>query len=86
MKKHEVPESVLAEAKDCPYEISCVSTGKCGDRELCEIESANGKNVLFLTSKEPAQCLFRVLFADGLLCACPVHYWLYQQENRSGGV
>jgi len=84
-KKLNVPESVLAEAKDCPSKFSCLSTGKCGDEpQLCEVESANGKNVLFLSLKERKECPFHVPFADGLLCTCPVRYWTYGNEGHEG--
>jgi len=75
----QIPESVLEETKMCPRDFACLATGRCGDPDKCEVSHANGRNVLFLTSKDPLSCPYRISFADSLVCRCPTHYAIHQR-------
>lgn len=72
-----IAESVREETKKCPRNFSCLATGKCEDGPMCEVDNANGKNVLFLTSKEVLFCPYQMPFGDELICTCPTHYAIY---------
>ncbi len=76
----QVSESVIEETKMCPHEFVCLSTGQCGDPVKCKVNYANGKNVLFLTSVDDFSCPYRIRFGYGLMCTCPVHFALHQQQ------
>lgn len=76
--KLEVPDATLEETTQCPLDFVCLSTGECGVSDKCTVDYANGENVLFLTSKEPVSCPYRIHFAHGLLCTCPAHFAIYQ--------
>jgi hypothetical protein len=76
--KIEVPNSVISETTRCPFQFSCLTTSRCGDEEMCNVESANGKNVLFVTGNAQSVAHpYSVLFGHGRVCACPTHYWLH---------
>ena len=75
-----VPQSVIEETKKCPHDFVCLSTGQCGDPVKCKVSYANGKNVLFLTSTEDISCPYRIRFANGIICACPIYFTLHQRQ------
>ena len=72
----QVPDSVRKATTKCAHDFACLKTGKCGDRELCPVDYADGKHVLFLKERKPALCPYRVSFADRQICCCPMHYAL----------
>lgn len=80
----EVPDHILKATTKCPYKLSCITSKKHGDKPMCEVRAANGKNVLFLKDKEQANCPYRLTFANEQLCTCPTHYSMNcpQQENN----
>jgi hypothetical protein len=73
-----IPESVLDETFMCPNNFSCLESGQCGDPDKCQVDHADGKNVLYLTSKESRFCSYRVPYGDRQLCTCPTHFAIYQ--------
>ena len=79
--KLEVPDSVLEETTKCPHNFACLSSGQCGDLDKCKVEEADGKNMLFLASKEYMSCPYRIHFGYGLLCRCPTHFAIYQRRR-----
>ena len=73
-----VPDSIL-EATDCPYTFSCLETGKCGRRTICEVDYAVPENILFLKSEVKEDCPYRWTFGAGRqVCKCPVHYFIFK--------
>lgn len=80
MKIH-IDQSVQEETTKCSHNFSCLSTGKCGDRDMCEVEYADGKNMLVLKSKEAASCPYRMSFGTVLMCTCPTHFDIHKQRN-----
>jgi hypothetical protein len=80
MKIH-IDESVLEETQECPHDFSCLATGKCGDRTMCEVKCASGKNILVLKSEEAASCPYRMTSGGVLLCTCPTHFVIHQQQK-----
>jgi len=77
-----VPDDVVQETTKCPHEFSCLSTGQCGHADKCEVQSADGKNVLFLASEEQRACPYRIPFGRGQLCTCPTRYFIYKQHGQ----
>jgi len=71
-----VSQEILDGTTKCPYAFTCLDSGKCGEREMCGVEYANGDNVLFLESKEAASCAYRVTFGFRQLCTCPTHFYI----------
>ena len=77
-----VPAEILKQTTKCPSEFSCLQTGLCADRSLCDVESPDGKNVLWLRSRDWKNCPYHMDFGMAKICVCPVHYWIYQQQTK----
>lgn len=78
--KHPVPKSVIEQTTKCQHNFSCLETGKCGDKEMCAVQYADGENVLFLKDKEDASCNYRMSFGYNQVCTCPVHYAIERRQ------
>lgn len=81
MEKREVPKSVLDETTKCPHDFRCLRTGQFGPEGKCEVESRDGKNILFLTHCDQFACPYRLSFGMGQLCTCPTHYFLASHRS-----
>ena len=79
--KVEIPDGVRSKVTQCPHEFSCLETGRCGDRALCEIEYAYGGNVMRLASRDQVPCPYRVAFGHSQLCLCPVREYPHIQAQ-----
>jgi len=79
-----IPESVREETKMCPHDFACLTTGRCGDPDKCNVDYAVEKNILFLTSDEYVFCPYRIFFGHRLLCTCPTHFAIYRQRGLQG--
>ncbi|MEI6807628.1 MAG: hypothetical protein WCN95_02815 [bacterium] len=82
----EVPPSVKREAVLCNHDCSCVTNGQCGDKEICKVDFAVGRKILFLTNEETIFCPYRVSYGSRQACICPVHCYiegkgLYKSET-----
>ena len=67
---------------DCQNDFSCLTTGKCGDREMCEVDYLNGPNVSFLKTKEYANCIHRLNYGGMQMCNCPTRYAIHKKYSR----
>ncbi len=74
-----VSKQVLEKTSKCIHGFSCLESGCCGTRPLCEIDHANGEDVLFLKAKDLISCPYRVTFGHGQLCTCPTRFALCTQ-------
>jgi hypothetical protein len=86
--KSEIPDKNDAAqelANKCPHNVSCLKTGKCGERSLCTVRRCAGENVLFLEGNVPFVCPYLLPFGYGHLCTCPVHAQLYKSGPRIPG-
>ena len=72
--KYHVSAEVLQKTTKCQYNFSCLETGKCGDRAMCEFEYVDGEQVIFLEDQNTADCAYRKTFGTRQLCRCPTHY------------
>ena len=72
--EYRVPDEIMLEADKCPYDFSCLSSRKCGDRKMREVRWADGKNVLFLNTEKRIDCPYRMMFGFGQICTCPVRF------------
>lgn len=70
-------------AGKCLCGVSCVETGKCMDRNMCEIERAVGGNILFIKDDGfTFSCPYKVAFGFSHFCSCPVRSLLFKQGAR----
>jgi hypothetical protein len=69
-----VSKEIQDRTTKCPHTFSCLASGNCGNRELCEITSAVGENLLFIKPNEPRFCPYRLPFGYSQLCTCPTHF------------
>ena len=74
--RYAVGKEIVEQARDCKHGHACLQEGRCGYGDKCRVEQIDGQNVLFLASKEPFPCPYRLSFGGRLLCVCPVHYAL----------
>ena len=72
--KHTVSDLVLRETQKCPHDFACLEAEMSGNKPMCEVKYANGKNVLFLNAKESVSCPYRLPFGYGQVCQCPTHF------------
>lgn len=70
----DVSDQVGRETARCEHSHACLETGLCGNKPMCEVDYADGQNVLFLKTKDQASCAYRLSFGDGQVCTCPTHY------------
>ena len=73
-----IPDEILKKT-NCPHHFSCLTTGKCGDKDMCEADYADGLNVLFLKAKKPAKCIHRISFGYSQMCSCPTRYAIHKK-------
>ena len=78
----EVSDKVRDETTKCPHDFVCLSTDQCGDRELCDVDYADGKNVLFLSSEHHHFCPYRITFGGREVCTCSTHYAIHQRYGK----
>jgi hypothetical protein len=69
-------------AANCRHGLSCLETGTCGDRALCDVRYANGRPFLILKTTEHADCPYRVPFGGGQVCSCPVRFDIYAKYKQ----
>lgn len=75
------PDEILAAGTKCPANFSCQQSSQCGDRKMCDVKSVGGANVLFLHTKEPMPCPYRLRFGARQTCTCPVHFEIYRRQQ-----
>lgn len=82
-----VSEAVRQATTKCAHKFSCLSTGKCGDRAMCQVSYDNGKDVLFLAENadnapppSTGDCPYRISYFSGQVCRCPMHYELVMKK------
>ena len=78
----EVADEVRAETTKCPNDFACLAAGQCGDHELCDVGSADGKNVLFLMPEQRRFCPYSLNFGGAELCTCPTHYAIHRRYGK----
>ena len=74
-----LPAAIRDETTKCPKAFQCLQTGRCGDPDNCRVETADGKNILFLISTAQIDCPYRICFGYGQVCTCPTHFFRYTQ-------
>ena len=77
--KHEVSQRVRDETTKCPHDFACLTTGKCGDRPLCEVKSEHGHCLLTIKARAGLGCPYRVPFGYAQFCRCPTRFELYRK-------
>lgn len=73
---------VLSKTTKCPYNFSCLEASQNGGEPKCEVDYANGQNVLFLETKESVSCPYRVPFGYCQVCVCPMHFYLHKKSGK----
>jgi hypothetical protein len=69
--KFDIPAEVLATTLECPHSFSCLTTGKCGDKELCSIQNYVADEISILQTKSRADCPYRKVLGTMQICRCP---------------
>ena len=82
MRKFKVPEKVIQQADRCSHKHSCLETGKCGERPMCQVKSSLNHQISFLETEESAACNCRILFGGKQLCMCPVRTFICEHYER----
>jgi len=82
MSTFKVPEKVIRQADRCGHEHSCLDTGKCGARPMCQVKSSLNHQISFLNTEESAACNYRILFGGKQLCMCPVRTFIFEHHEQ----
>lgn len=76
---------ILPEAPRCHAGLSCVLTGRCGDKPLCTVEFAISRDMAFVNDGS-CECRYHFQFGGGHVCNCPVRVALYRlRRDRTAG-
>jgi hypothetical protein len=75
-----ISDFTMEETDQCPHDFRCLETGQCETSGTCEVEDADGQNILLLECNEWVNCPYQVSFGKGLLCTCPTHYAICTQN------
>jgi len=76
----EVPDNIKKETNRCPHDLSYLATVNSGNQLKCKVNYSNGKNVLDLVASQGrVSCPYQILFGNGRICTCPIHYYLYNK-------
>ena len=81
MKFH-VPEKIVQSATRCDYNKSCLETGQCGDRPLCEVARTLEDKFCFLSSEISVGCNCHFSFGGSPLCMCPVRTYIFEHYSQ----
>lgn len=77
-----VPVEVIDATTECSHDFACLSTGRCGDRELCDVDRVSDWNLLFLHSTETLVCPYRTIFGRRQVCTCPTHSAIHKRYGE----
>ncbi len=80
--KFNIATKVLKETTKCPNNFSCLLSGQAGDPVECEVQWADGNNVLLLKSKKPLTCPYRLPLGKGQICTCPTRSAIYKKYKQ----
>ncbi|MFH1974561.1 MAG: hypothetical protein ABIJ52_03245 [Pseudomonadota bacterium] len=73
----EVPDTIKEETHRCPHDFTRLATTPSGNQPKCKVNYSGGRNVLYLVASQGhLSCPYRIKFGNGIICACPVHYYL----------
>ena len=76
---NKISNTILLNTTMCNSEFSCISSEHCRDTPMCEMDYADGENILFLKTRASKSCPYRLPFGNQQLCTCPVHYALMKK-------
>ena len=82
----DVPKEILGKTR-CHHAFSCLATGKCGERGLCEGDDVCASMMLSLQAREredlPVGCPQLMPYGNGHFYLCPVRVFLHSLERNS---
>jgi hypothetical protein len=76
-----VPENVQKATTKC----RCTDTINCADckrTDFCEVNYADGENVLFVHTKMKPDCNYNFSYGHGYICTCPTNFYLHTHNLR----
>jgi hypothetical protein len=79
MMNYAVSDQIQKETTKCEHGFSCIKSGQCGDKPMCEVEYSEGVNFLFLKSKTPVDCPYNTSFGRFRVCKCPTRCAIYNK-------
>lgn len=79
--KYSVAEDVKKKTTMCSHEFTCLESGLCGDRPLCEV-SQETPGVLFVKQTDLFVCPYCRDFGGARYCACPTHMAIVKKYGR----
>jgi len=72
-----IPDEIRQQTAKCAHDFGCLSTGRCGNGEMCAVAGSFGPNVLQLAKNDQLSCAYCISFGSGQLCTCPVRCHLH---------
>ena len=69
----------ILEQSSCQKQFSCLNEENYNQGTICEIQDADGLNVLFIKTNEWNDCKHRLSFGYSQICNCPARYAIYKK-------
>lgn len=74
--KYDVPVEIIESAAECTRQSACL---KNNGHRCCPVIETIGSEVLFIDPDANLYCDYRLSFAGGWICTCPVRKHLHQR-------
>lgn len=69
----DIPNDVANLSSECQHDHSCLISGMCGSKPMCDVISSHADYVLVLKTRESSDCPYRLSIRGRQLCSCPTH-------------
>lgn len=76
----DVPAAIREQTTKCNHGFSCLESGRCGDKPMCDVETVHGNNVLCVSTTDWPQCPYHLDFGGAQFCVCPVRCAIHQLQ------
>ncbi len=73
-----ISEKILNQTVKCEFGFSCLKSRKNEDKPMCDVDYANGQNVLFLKNDDSISCPYQTPYGYGMVCTCPTHFAIHK--------
>ena len=77
----EVAAKTIEQTTKCKHDFSCLQTGQCGGKPMCNVATAHAEDVLCVRYADWPQCSYHLDFGGASFCVCPVRCAIHQQQT-----
>lgn len=73
----QINDAIVKSASKCEKALTCLNNG---GQDLCPVKQTAGK-VHFVMCANIKPCIYKISFADTLVCTCPVRQEIYKRYH-----